>query len=311
MESRKIDVDTFDADNKILELTIIRPANKILQDANMAYNLRMANLIRQGSQNSCYRLLLRDELEEYLDKTGVWTLQDALEVEKLALEIRAHELVLKKGGISIKEGRVIALRMAEKRQLIMEKHSKRQQFDSATVESQAENYRFEFLLVQCLVIRETGTRFLKNHDDYVNRQDEIAVVDGAKVLANMIYGLDTNVHNTMFEMRWLKEAKLIDDDGRYIGKDGTFRDREGRLVSKEGRYINDDGVMVDTFGRPVDEVGNLLVDSSLPFIDDETGEDVIICGIGSKPKAKKKKITKTKSKTQKKTKRKVSSKKTG
>ena len=306
MDSRKVIVETVDIDGKPLKLAIIRPGNRIGQEANMAYNLRMASLIRKGSQNSADRLLLRAELEEYLEKTGVWTLKDALEVENLALQIRAHELLLKKGGMTDIEGRDLAIEMASKRQMIMEKHAKRQQFDSTTVESQAENFRFEFLLVNCLVVEETGVKFLKNHDEYVDRQDETAVMDGAKTLANMIYGLESNIHDHMFEMRWLKEAKFIDDDGRYISKDGVMTDQGGRRVNKDGRYINEAGEMVDTFGRLVDEHGNLLVEVSKPFVDSETGEDVIICGIGVKPKSeKKKKTSKSATQSKKSKKRKV------
>lgn len=289
MDNKRIIIDTIDIDDKPLQLAIIRPTNKINQEANMAYNLKMATLIRHGSQNGSHRLLLRAELEEYLNKIGIWTLQDALMIEKLALEIRACELMLKKGGIKVSEGRAIALQMAEKRQLIMEKHAKRQQYDSATVESQAENFRFEFLLVKSLVFADTGNSLLKNHNEYVERQDEIAIIDGAKVLANMIYGLETDMHKNMFEMQWLKDAGMIDNDGRYVRSDGVMTDRDGRLVNKDGRYINNEGQMVDTFGRPVDERGNLLVDVSQPFIDDDTGESVVIGIIGEKMEVEKKK----------------------
>lgn len=292
MDIKRIVIDTVDAENKSLQLAVIQPINKTNQEANMAYNLKMAELIRKGSQNNTQRLLLRAELDEYLAKMGVWTLQDGIDVEKLALEIRAHELMLKKGGMKISEGRALALQMAERRQLIMEKYAKRQQFDSATVESQAENFRFEYLMVKCLVFADTGLPFLKNHGEYVDRQDETAIIDGAKTLANMVYGLETNIHKNMFEMQWLKDAGMIDDNGRYTRPDGTLTDQSGRLVDKNGRYINNEGQMVDTFGRPVDERGNLLIDVSKPFIDDETGKEIIIGNIGVKTKTK----TKTQSK---------------
>lgn len=297
MDSKRTMIDTTNIEGKSLQLAIIRPTNRTNQEANMAYNLKVAELIRKGSQNNSQRLLLRAELEEYLTKMGIWTLQDALDVEKLALEIRAHELMIKQGGLKISEGKTLALQMAEKRQLIMEKHAKRQQFDSATVESQAENFRFEFLLVKCLVFADNGKPFLKNHSDYVDRQDETAIVEGAKILANIVYGLETNVHAHMFEMQWLKDAGMIDDNGRYIRFDGTFGDRDGRSVNKDGRYINKGGQMIDTFGRPVDEYGNLLVGISKPFIDDETGKAIVICGIGAETKPTiKKRTTKRKSK---------------
>jgi hypothetical protein len=300
MDTKRIVIDTVDIEGKPLQLAVIRPINKINQEANMAYNLKVAELIRKGSQSNSQRLLLRAELDEYLAKMGVWTLQDATEVEKLALEIRVHELMLKKGGIKVSEGRALALQMAEKRQLIMEKYAKRQQFDSATVESQAENFRFEYLMVKCLIFADTGLPFVKNHEEYVNRQDEAAIIDGAKILANMIYGLETNMHKNMFEMQWLKDAGMIDDDGRYIRPDGVLTDRDGRLVDQDGRYLNKEGQMVDTFGRLVDERGNLLIDISEPFIDDETGKTVVIGNIGVKAKTKtKRKPTPTKRKKKK------------
>lgn len=282
MDSKRIVIDTVDVEGKPLQLAVIRPTNRINTEANMAYNLRMAKLIRNGSLDSSNRLLLRVELEEYLSKMGIWTLQDEVEVEKLALEIRASELMIKQGGRKISEGRALALQMAEKRQMILEKHAKRLQFDSATIESQAENFRFEYLLIKCLVFADTGKPFFKSHDDYTEQQDEIAVMEGARVLANMVYGLDDSINKNMFEMKWLKEAGMIDDKGQYTRSDGKIIDRNGRLIDKNGRYINSKGQMIDTFGRSVDEHGNLLVDISTPFIDDETGEEVVICGIGKK-----------------------------
>ena len=301
MDSKRTVVDTVDVNNKPLKLAVIRPTNKVSTEANMAYNLRLANLMRRGSKDDSQRLLLRAELDEYLTKMGIWTTQDIIEIEKLALEIRAHELVLKKGGIKLSEGRAIALQMAKNRKTIMEKHAKRQQFDSATIESQAENFRFEFLIVKCLVFADTGVSFLKNHGDYVERQDEKAVEDGAGVLANIIYGLEDNVFHNMFEIKWLKDAQMIDSDGRYIRSDGTNIDENGHLVDRNGHYINDNGQMVDTFGRQIDEHGNLLVDVSKPFIDDKSGKEVIIGTIGKNTK-------KIKTKTKKKRKKKIANK---
>lgn len=303
MDNKRTVIETIDTEGNSLKLAVLRPTNKITQEANMAYNLKMADLIRKGSQPGAQRLLLRAELEEYLSKMGIWTIQDRLDVEKLALEIRAHELMLKKGGIKISEGKALALDMAEKRRLIMEKHAKRQQFDSATVESQAENFRFEFLMVKCVVFSDTGKQFFTNHSNYVDRQDEQATMDCARVLANMLYGIETNIYKNMFEMQWLKDAGIIDDDGRYISRDGKLTDRDGRFVDQQGRYINDNGQMVDTFGRPVDENGNLLVDVSKPFIDDETGKEVVIGNIGLKIKQKNKKKATTKKKVASKKKR--------
>jgi len=299
MEPKRTKIDTVDVDGNSIKLAVIRPGNKMTQDANMAYNLRMAKLIREGASDSSKRLLLRAELEDYLLKAGIWTLSDAAEVEKLALEIRASELLLKQGGIKVSEGRLLALEMAEKRQMILERHSKRLQFDSITVESQAENFRFEYLLTQCLVYFDTGKPFLKNHNEYIELQDTEAVMEGARVLANMIYGLGDNVDRNMFEMQWLKNAGMIDSNGKYTNQRGETVDRDGRLINKDGRYIDREGNLIDTFGRPVDDHGNLLVEQSKPFIDDETGNEVVICDIGKKKKTRKRATSKRSQKTKK------------
>jgi len=296
MSNKRTIVDTTDVDGKKIKLSVNKPTNKQIQEANMAYNLRMSELIRSGSKSN-QRLMLRAELDEYLQEMGIWTLKDQLEVEKLALEIRASELKLKQGGIKVSEGKSLALQMAEKRRKILDKHAKRLQFDSATIESQADNFRFEYLLVRCLTHADDGKQYLKNHDDYLERQDEVAIVDGAKALANMLYGLDSNVTDNMYEMQWLKNAGMIDDDGKYRGKDGTTVDRDGRLVDENGRYINNDGQLIDTFGRLVDENGNLIVEDGKPFIDDETGEEI---DIFAKKQKKNKKSKKRSSKSKRK-----------
>ena len=101
MDSKRTIIETVGIDGSSLKLAVLRPTNKMNQEANMAYNLRMADLIRNGSKPGAQRLLMRAELEEYLLNMGIWTIKDHLEVEKLALEIRAHELSLKKGGLKV------------------------------------------------------------------------------------------------------------------------------------------------------------------------------------------------------------------
>ena len=305
MDSKRTIVETVNESGEPIKLAVMKPTNRITQEANMAYNLKMAQLIRQGAQNGNNRLLMRAELEDYLIKAGIWSVNDALEVEKIALKIRAHELMLKKGGLKISEGRALALQMAEMRQQIMIMYTKRQQFDSATIESHAENFRFEFLMVHCVVIADTGKKYLKDHEEYIERQGETAIVACAKALANIVYQLDSNIRMNMFEMQWLQDAGFVDKDGQYRNKDGQLTDRDGRLINDDGKYINEEGQIVDHLGRAVDEKGNLLVETSKPFIDDETGETVVVSGIGKKVVAKAKKKTKTTKKGKKKTTKKL------
>lgn len=290
MDNKRILVETKDTDGNPLKLIVLRPGNKIIQEANLAYNLKVAQLIRQGNTDGD-RLLLKSELENYLRNSGIWTTKDIMRVEQLAIEVRAAELMIKKGGLKLSEARELAIGMAEKRAEILAIYEKRQSLDSATIESHAENFRFEFLAVKCILFADTGRQYLKDHDDYINRSTEEAVIDAVKVLANIVYKLEDNIRMTMFEMQWLKEAGFVDDNGRYI-KDGKLVDRNGRLVDDKGRYINEQGQLINKDGSLIDEKGNLLSQVSKPFIDDNTGEEVIVCGIGEVNITPRKKRTK-------------------
>jgi len=114
METNRTVVDTHDNEGKPLKLVVLQPTNKIAQDANMAYNIKRANLIREGGENG-ERLLLRSEVDEYLEKSGIWTAKDALRIEQLGMKIRACELILRKGGIKISDARKVAIQMGDMR----------------------------------------------------------------------------------------------------------------------------------------------------------------------------------------------------
>lgn len=280
MNLEKREINTVDNLGKNIKLLIIKPGNKLLHEANMQYHKNISELIKNGINNPKDRLLLRSEVDDYLIKNDIWTRDDLLRINKFTTEIQARELLLRRGGINLSEARTMAIEINEMRNEILQIYSKRQQLDSATVESHAENYRFEFLIIKC-VMDENNHFYFKDHNDYIDRNTEQSAIDAAKCLANMIYNLEENINMSMFEMKWLKEAGYVDEHGRYINKEGKFIDKYGKLVNEEGKYINDKGELVNNKGQLIDVNGKILINSSKPFIDDETGKEIVICGIGS------------------------------
>lgn len=275
-------VKTVDQDGKPLELAVIRPGHKITQECDKAYSLKVSELIRDGAQDG-QRLLLRSEVEDHLVKNNIWTAKDALEMEKLGLRIRAIELVIRKGGIKLSEARNLAIEMGNLRNRIMELYGKRRQLDSATVESFAENYRFGIMMTKCVVYVDTGKSFFVDYDDYMERGDQVSAIDTAKVLADIVYGLDKNPKMNLFENKWLQEHSFVDDNGRYVDQDGNFVDQNGRRVDENGRYINENGDFVDINDVKLTKDGDFLVEDAKPFLDDD-GKPIV-----SKPKTKPKK----------------------
>lgn len=284
-------VKTVDRDGKPLELAVIRPGHKIAQECDMAYNLKISELIRSDTSNG-QRLLLRSEVEDHLIKNGVWTHKDALTMEKLGLRIRALELMIKKGGIKLSEARKLAIEMGDLRNQILELYSKRQQLDSATVESFAENYKFGIMMTKCVVYADTGKPFFVNYDDYMEKGDQVAAMDTAKVLAGIVYGLEKNTKMSLFENKWLKEHHFIDDSGRYIDKDNSFVDQIGKKVDENGRYINEDGNYVDVNNVRLTPDGDFLIENVRPFLDDDGDPIILKTKTKTKPKMKKKRAKK-------------------
>jgi len=280
-------VKTVDQNGEPLELAVIRPGHKITQECDKAYNLKISELIREGTKDG-QRLLLRSEVEDHLVKNGIWSAKDALEMERFGLRIRALELMIRKGGIKLSEARKLAIEMGNLRNRIIELYEKRQQLDSATVESFAENYRFGVMMVKCVVHADTGKPFFNNYDDYMERGDQVAAIDTAKILADIIYNLDKNSKMNLFENRWLKEHNFINEDGRYVDQDGRFVDQNGRRVDENGRYIDENGNFVDINNIKLTKDGDFLIENAKPFLDDN-GEPIT-----PKPEPKKKKAKKVK-----------------
>jgi len=269
-------VKTIDTDGKELELIVLYPTHKIAQEANLQYNLKVSNLIRTSGKTG-ERLLLRSEINTYLVTTGIWTKEDAIEMENLGLKIRACEFKVKQGGIKISEAREFAITMGEFRNRMLVLYNKRQQLDSATVESVAENHKFNFLVSKCSVLANSELPYFMDLNDYMERSDEQASIDCANTMAKILYGFDKNVSANLFEVKWLKEAGFVDENGRYINQEKKLVDRNNRLIDKEGRFINNDGEFIDINGVKVDGNGNLVVTETRPFIDDNTGQEISIC----------------------------------
>jgi hypothetical protein len=257
-----------------VEIYVISPTHKIIQDASLIYNMKVASLIR-GGKNVNERLLLRAEVEEYLEKFNIWTNEDRLRMEQLGLRIRSIELLMKKGGIKLSEGRQLTIETGRLREQMLQLYNKRQQLDSATIESVAENHRFNFLISQCVFKKSTEQPYYGSFTDYLNRSFEQVAITGAKKLAEMLYGLSDNIKDTLFENKWLKKAGFVNDDGKYIDKQGRLTDIDGRRINENGRFIDEEGNLVDKHGNSVDQSGDFLVVESQPFIDDETGNAVV------------------------------------
>ncbi len=280
-------IETVDKNGKKLKLYLRPLGHKILQEAQMVYNIHLTSLIKRSVAKNC-QLLSRQQLEQHLSDLCIWTENDARKFLQLQLELRALELKLKQGGIKVAEAKKIALEMKMKRAVLLVLYNRRSQFDGITMESIADNQKFKFLLTQCVMISDSNTPFFLNIKDYDEKQNEQASVDAASVLAGKLYGYDENTEANLVENQWLQQFKFADGQGRLVNEDNQLIDLDGNLIDEDGRFIDKHGDFVDNQGRRVDENGDFVIETK-PFLDDDTGKPLTTPMKKGKKRSKRKK----------------------
>ncbi|KKN98911.1 hypothetical protein LCGC14_0141560 [marine sediment metagenome] len=266
-KSEKTIINTVDEDGKKLHLTIKMPGHKVLQEAQMVYNVELTSLIKQSVSGN-KQLFSKQQLERHLNELGVWTEVDAKRFLQLQIELRESELKLKQGGIPVSEAKIIALTMKAKRAVLLVLYGQRSQFDAITMEAIADNHKFKFLLTKCIVVEETNVPLFTSINDYETKQNEKSAIDAATTLAGLIYGYDENTEAKLVENQWLEQFEFADNKGRLVDDNKRLIDSEGKLINEDGRFVDEKGSLVDNIGRPIDEDGNFVVKKTKPFTDD-------------------------------------------
>lgn len=217
-----------------------RPTSKDTKEAKVYANANVAKAIKGGS------FLTRGQAREQLRKSGIWTDANEQELLDTTNEITFYVNQLTTGadekGVKLKKskGREIALKVIELRDKQMNILTKVNELDEWTIESQAENDEFDYLLSSCL-LDEQGERVFASVDEYKEKADnEPYYVNAARELQNIIYGFKTmeDVAKDRIEFKFLRQFNFVNEKLQFINKDGHLTDRDGKLVDEEGYYVN-------------------------------------------------------------------------
>jgi len=255
----RIKVDSFDAEGNEKTVFVISPSPSISREAQMQYNTAFKEAIQSGA-------LLKQKLQTVMEEQGVWSESKQERYDEILNGVMKREKDIGKGGIKLSKAKTLALEIrdlrVEFRDLIAEKNS----MDANTAEGQADNARFGYLGYACLVDEE-NKRVFKSFDHYVENENEPYLVQAARELAQLLYGLDADYEQNLPENIFLKDYDFVDEELRFINKDGQYIDINGKLINKDGRYIDKDGSFVDKDGEAISEEGSYDV-AFTPFLDD-------------------------------------------
>ena len=257
------------------EVTVIvkKPGKKEINDSQIVYN----KVMRESLEN---KALLRAKLNSYLEEQGIWDKEKEAKYQKYISDINSKEMLLKKGGIPLKKAKAIALDLKRLRNDFRDLISERTAYDGTTAEGVADNARFDYLVSVCVLNPSTQRPVFKSVEDYNAQSSEVWAVKAAAELANFIYGLDPEYENSLEENKFLKRFHFVDENGRYVNRDGHLiaidENGQERLINEKNeyvaydengeqyrvdrdgnRYIPDDQIVqaafLDDDGNPVDE----------------------------------------------------------
>jgi hypothetical protein len=252
---------TFNVGGREQEFSIKSPSLADQREAQKVYNQAFSDAVKSGC-------IVRARLDDLLKEQGLWDDNKQIKFNTIQQEILDCEKSLAKGGISLKSAKDIAVKMKKLREDLRDLISVRTNLDNHTAEGQADNARFNYLISAGLVYSSTKDKYFKNYEDYLARASEPIAVKAAQILANMLYGLDSDYEKKLPENKFLIKYKFVDDRLRLVNKDGHLVDSEGRLIDEFGRFINEKGEYVDKNGNLVDANGDYVIDFK-PFIDDD------------------------------------------
>ena len=264
MKTKTFKVTIEDKEQTIL---VRSPSLDDQREGQKAYNQAFTDAVKSNS-------VVRAKLDDLLESQGLWNDEKQAQFTLLQKQIADGEKRLQKGGFSLNEAKDLAVKIKGFRDEIRDLISVRTSLDNHSAEGQADNARFNYLVSACVVYNDTKEKVFTNLADYIDRSSEPVAIEGAQILANMLYGLDNNYETNLPENKFLKKYKFVDEELRFVDKKGRLIDAEGRLIDEDSRYIDEAGNFVDKYGTKLKDDGEYDIESK-PFLD-EDGTPIII-----------------------------------
>ena len=240
-------------DGQQIVVVVKKPTNEQLKEADIHKAKAWNKAFREG-------VMTKAEVEKIMVERGIWSEEKSKVEARLTQEILELEKILYRGdgkaAPKLSDGRDIALQMRAKRIELRDLISERLAADDNTAESLADNARFDYLVYRCSFNGETDQPLFESYEAYNKRGSTRAAVAAAQLLARMVYDLDSDFEDKLPENAFLKQHKLVNEQGQLIDpKTKETVDDKGRKINELGHYLDDEGNRVDIDGDRIDEDG--------------------------------------------------------
>lgn len=237
---------TVKKDGEDVELAVIKPSPAVWQEATRVFNQTWSKSLKDG-------LLLREAIEPYLKEQGLWDDEKEAQLQDFVKQISALEKKLSAGKMKKSEGREISLKLWDLRNEMRDLISRKTLIENNSVQSQAENARFNYLVSTCTVYNETGDKVFSSLEDYLEQDEEWAFAAGSQ-MSNLLYNLDPDYEKNLPENKFLKKFGYVNEDLSLVDEQGRTVTRDGKLVDADGYYVNQEGERVTVNGEKISDL---------------------------------------------------------
>lgn len=247
-----------------VKVLVKKPSKRDKDDAQLVY----ASAWRKAVEG---KAVLREKLNEHLAEQGLWDEARQKKYEDILNGINDKEMILKKGGIPLREAKKVAFELRSLRIELRDLIAVRTAYDGNTAEGLADNARFDHLVTVCVLDPNTQKPIFKDLEEYNEKGTEEWAIKAASQLASFLYELDPKYEENLEENKFLKNHKFVDEKGRLINKEGHLiaigADKKERLIDENGDYVayESDGTKYKVYydGTRVEEI------VQAPFLDDD------------------------------------------
>lgn len=260
----KVRLEEKNLNSEEIEYQVKEPGANEHKQALMEYNRAFGEAIKSGA-------VLRAKLHEYMQEQKIWSDDKAKRFTEVLTSINEQEKKIGSGGMKLKDAVSLAKELRGHRAKLQAFLSERGSADSSTAEGQAENARFQRLLVACLVYKKDNKSVFTNVEDLLNETDWHKVEVSTKafdILGQLYYKIDDKYEKNLPENKFLRQWNLMNDSLQYLNEKGEAVNEEGKRINKDGHLINDNNELIDYKGNVVDNNGE-LVTKPAPFLDDD------------------------------------------
>lgn len=197
-------------------------------------------------------MIVRDNLDKWLEEQNLWSKENKANVAKLEAEIEEKIEILEKKKkpdgtpVKLSEARELAIEVSLARVRLRVLLHKKQSYDEFTVEGAVDNARFDYLVSLCL-FDDNGKRIFQDVEDYYENKEEPYAMEAAAKFASIYLDIDEDWQKKLPENDFLLKYKFVNDDLRFINKDGQPVNMKGDLVETQEaeKVVEDAAEFVD------------------------------------------------------------------